>query len=349
VSRKALLVVGPLVQGAALAVVAVAVSTGHASIPLLAAAELVSGFSLGLRSGASTPALRRIVPKEQLADATARTLSRDMLAELIGAPLGGALFKVNRWFPFAADAVSFLFAAAGGAAIRRPLGPDRCEERRRVTDDIRLGLRFVTSQPYLRFMLLWCAAINVILYGFLILLIGIVRYRGGDSTTIGVVNSVALIGGIGGSVLAPAALRVMRARHVLYATAWGFAATVALVAIVPRIWEIAVVLFVATVSVAPLNVVLQAYEVRLVPDALSGRVSSTLGFGIGALQWAGPIVGGLLGGVFGVPHGLLILAALMVPVALALYLVPAVALLDRPVAEVEELPAPDRDNLQLAR
>lgn len=65
VSRKAILVCGPLVQGAALAAVAVAVSRGAATIGFLVIAALVSGLASGLSAGAATPALRRVVPKSR--------------------------------------------------------------------------------------------------------------------------------------------------------------------------------------------------------------------------------------------------------------------------------------------
>ncbi|NEE53657.1 MFS transporter, partial [Streptomyces sp. SID8455] len=67
--------------------------------------------------------LRRIVPKEQIATATAQGMGRDMVAQLVGAPLGGLLYAMGRWIPFLFDAVSFLFVTLGSLLIRRPLGP----------------------------------------------------------------------------------------------------------------------------------------------------------------------------------------------------------------------------------
>lgn len=347
VSRKALMVGGPLAQAVAMAVAAVAVHGHHTAVPLLAAIALAGGLSAGVAKGATTPALRRIVPKEQVGQATGQEMGRDMAAELIGAPLGGALFSVARWFPFAVDSVSFVFASLGAALIRRPLGPDRAVkgaaagERPGVLDDIKAGLRFVRQQPFLRFTVVWASLLNVLAQAFVLLFIALVRHRGGGPTAVGVVNSTALIGGVAGAVLAPVLLAKARATTVLRAGIWGFAASFALVAVVPRWWEIGLVLAVAMLAMVPLNVVIESYVVRLVPDALSGRVAAVNRFGAQALAWTGPLLTGGLVDAFGAPGASLVLGALTIPLALAVHLTGSLAVLDRPVDQAEELRAPE--------
>jgi MFS family permease len=103
--------------------VAVVVHDARAPLPLLIVAAAISGLAGGIASGAQTPALRRIVPAEQMTAASSQMQGRAMAAELIGGPLGGFLFSLARWLPFGADAASFLFEAAGAGLIRQPLGP----------------------------------------------------------------------------------------------------------------------------------------------------------------------------------------------------------------------------------
>ncbi|WP_067464241.1 MFS transporter [Actinomadura macra] len=315
VSRKAILVLSPLVQGAVLAAVATAVATDRASLPLLVAAALAGGLSAGVVTGAEMSALRRIVPKEQLPVATGQMMGRDLGADLIGAPLGGVLFAVTRWFPFAADAVSFVFAAVGALLIRRPLGPDRSAAVRRnsVTQDIAAGIRFVREQPFLRFTVIWGALLNTVTEAFTLLFIALIRYRGGGPAQVGLISSLALLGGLVGAVIGPSVARRVRPQRVLYAAAWAFAATLAACAFVPRPWQIGAVVTVAMLTMVPLNVVLQAAVVRVVPDEFSGRVAAVGRFGTMALQWTGPLVAGLLASLFGVPGAVL---SLLVPVAL---------------------------------
>jgi MFS family permease len=340
VSRKAILVVGPLVQALALGTVALFVAAGHSPLWMLLGTALVSGLAAGITAGATNPALRRIVPKEQLGTATGQEMGRDAAAEFFGAPLGGMLFAVSRWIPFAADAVSFVVASLGAALIRRPLGPDASGDKGSVLGDIRAGVGLVRREPFLRFVVVWGSLLNVIAQGFALLFIALVRYRGGGPTTVGFVSSVALAGGIAGAVIAPVVLRSVRARLVLYVSAWSFVASFAVVALVPRPWQIGAVLLVAMLTMVPLNVVLESYLVRLVPDGYSGRVSAVTRFGGQALQWTGPLLAGVLAAVFGVPGGAFALIALTVPLALALHLTKALAVLDRPLATVEEIAVP---------
>ncbi|MFD0690738.1 MFS transporter [Actinomadura fibrosa] len=330
VSRKAILVLSPLVQGAVLGAVAAAVATGHATMPLLVAAAFAGGLAAGVVTGAETSALRRIVPKEQLPTATGQMMGRDLGAELVGAPLGGVLFAVARWFPFAADAVSFAFASAGALLIRRPLGPDRSAADRGsgVLGDIAAGIRFVRGQPFLRFTVVWGALLNTVTEAFTLLFIALIRYRGGGPAQVGLISSLALLGGVAGAVAGPSIARRVRPRRVMYAAAWAFAAILAACAFVPRPWQIGAVVTVAMLTMVPLNVVLQAAVVRVVPDEFSGRVAAAGRFGTMALQWTGPLIAGALASAFGVPGAVL---ALLVPVtllALALHLTRSLAAMD---------------------
>lgn len=341
-SRKAILIIGPVIQAAALGTVALLAHAGHVSIILLGAMACVSGLASGVTLAAGTPAMRRIVPPAQLATATSQRFGRDMAAEIIGSPLGGSLFAVARWLPFGADAVSFLFASLGAALIRRPLGPDRrgAEERTTMIADIREGIRFVRQQPFLRFVVIFGSLINVVGAAFSLAFIAVVKYRGGTPTEIGLVMSVALVGGIAGAVAAPVLLRKVPARVVLYVTVWLFALAVAGGAVAPRLWEIAVALLVGMIGMAPLNVVIQAYAVRLTPDALIGRASAVMNFGGSSLQWAGPLIAGVLADLLGPPGGALVLAVAVVPFAVSLHVARSLNVLDQSLDEVTEFPAP---------
>ncbi len=336
ISRKAILAIGPLVQGAVLAAVAVAVGTGHAQIGFLIAAGLASGMAAGFVSGAATPALRRIVPREQITTATGQMMGRDLAADLVGGPLGGILFAVTRWFPFAGDAVSFVFASAGALLIRRPLGPDRTDsdERNTMLADIGAGLGFVRRQPFVRFTVVWGSLVNTVAGAFALLFIALIRYRGGSPEEVGVISAIALIGGVAGATIGEALTKRVRPRLVMSVAAWAFTAAFALAAIVPEPWEIGAVVAVAMFTMVPLNVILQAYLVRVVPDEYSGRVAAVGRFGIGTLEWTGPLIAGLLATLFGVPGAAIALIVPMALLAAALHVTKSLAILDVPVADV---------------
>ncbi|MFC1400698.1 MULTISPECIES: MFS transporter [Streptacidiphilus] len=343
VSRRAILVAGPLAQAAVLAAVTVLARADRPSLPLLVAASLLSGLLSGVVMGAGTPALARIVPKEQLATANGQAMSRDMLAQLLGAPVGGVLFGLARWVPFGADALSFVFAALGALNIRRPLGPDRdaAAPRTSVLADVSAGLRFVRVQPFVRFVVVMASVLNMVAQAFLLLLIALVAHRGGGPTAIGLVSATTVAGGFAGSLVAPAVARRFRARVLLCGAVWIFTLGLAVTALVPQVWEIALVVCLTQVATVPVNVVLTTYLMRLVPDGMLGRVAAVNRFGAYALEWCGPLLAGLFVALFGAPGGMLALLVVMVPLAVALMVAPALAILGTPVGEVAELAVPE--------
>jgi len=213
VSRRLILIAVPLAQAALMSVVASSVYAGHVLIPLLAGASLVDGALVGILQGATLPALRRIVPREQFAARAAQEQGLHQAAQLAGSPLAAFLFTASRWLPFAADAVSFVFAATGAALIRRPLGPDRADGtenedgdptgRGSVLADIGEGLRFVRRQEFLRYM------------------VALLMQRGAGPQTIGVTSSAVAAGGILGSVLAGLIIRRLGSRRVFLLGGWS--------------------------------------------------------------------------------------------------------------------------------
>ncbi len=91
----------------------------------------------------------------------------------------------------------------------------------------------------------------------------------------------------------------MKARALLCGAIWVFTVGVAAIALVPQVWEIAVVVFLTQVATVPVNVVLMTYVMRLVPNGLLGRVASVNRFGAYALEWCGPLLAGLFVALFG--------------------------------------------------
>ncbi len=343
VSRRAILVLGPLAQALVLGGVALLIRSGHTDLPLLAVAAALSGLCAGVVLGASTPALARIVPMERLPAANGQAMTRDLAAQLLGAPLGGALFALARSVPFLADGISFVFAALGALHIRTPLGPDRVDQRQRASmlRDVGEGIGFVRDQPFLRFVVVMASVLNMINQAFLLLLIGLVVYRGGSPGMVGVCVAMTVVGGLIGSLFASRVVARVPARAVLCGGIAIFTIAVVAIAVVPAAWQIAAVVCVAEVATVPANVVLQSYVMRIVPDQLLGRVAAVNRFGAYALEWAGPLVAGLLTVLFGVSGGMLGLLIVLVPLVVALALAPALRVLATPLAEVPALAVSD--------
>ncbi|MEU0336830.1 MFS transporter [Streptomyces sp. NPDC006193] len=146
-----------IVRGLLVAAFAAAVVLGHASIPLL----FVLAFTLTtletLFDNAATALLPALVDPAALAGANARLMTGQRLARgLLGAPLVPLLLAAGTAAPFAADAATFLLAAALVASLRaaapeRKPRPAGSTLRREIAD----GLRTLWRDPPLRGL---CAA-----------------------------------------------------------------------------------------------------------------------------------------------------------------------------------------------
>ncbi len=83
---------------------AVAAYVGSLTIPHLAAVALLTGVATGISGPAEMSSLRSVVSREQLPTALSQSQARQHVASLLGGPLGGILYGVARWVPFAFDA-----------------------------------------------------------------------------------------------------------------------------------------------------------------------------------------------------------------------------------------------------
>ncbi|MFI0264645.1 MFS transporter [Streptomyces sp. NPDC017056] len=344
VNRRAILCLAPLAQALSMGAVALLVYQGDPSIAVIGALALAGGLADGLRNAVSMPVLRRIVPKEQVAAATAQSMGRDMVAQLVGAPLGGLLYAMGRWIPFLFDALSFLFVTLGSVLIRRPLGPDRRADdppRPGLATELRDGLRMIKRSDYLVFTMVWGALLNVVAEGFILLFVVLVQHRGGGPAAVGTATSLAVAGGVLGAVVGPWLMGRLGARRVLLLSAWVFVASFAAAVAVPGPWQTGLVVMVAMVAMVPMNVVIESYEVRLVPDEYQGRVAALSRFFVQGLQWIGPLAAGVLADAAGVEGAVLVLTGAMALLAVALHTSRRrLTVLDLPLAEVRELDPP---------
>ncbi|MCE7001112.1 MFS transporter [Saccharothrix sp. S26] len=299
--RRRLAVVANLARGAVVAGLAVAIWTGHASVPVVYACLFLLGVGETVADNATSALLPAVVAAEHLPRANSRLMATHILGnQLLAPPVGAALFVVAAAVPFGVDAASFVVAALLIAAVRGV--PSQAPVRRgTVRAEIGEGLRWLWRHEVLRTLALCLCLMNLTLTGAMSILVLYSGERLGlDPRWFGLLLSSIAVGGVLGTAVAsrlvdrfgPTAL--LRVGLVVEAgTHLGFA-------LARDVWVAGAVLAVFGVHAVVWNVITQSIRQREVPDALRGRVGSAfflLSVGGSAL---GALVGGVVARQFGI-------------------------------------------------
>ncbi|GAB3415511.1 MFS transporter [Flindersiella endophytica] len=293
-NRRRVMIGCEIVRALAVITLVIALLAGRASLPLILVTAAVSGAAGALFGPAQSAALRHIVPTAQLPTASARNEARSYAAELAGPPLGGALFGLTRFAPFLADAISFVVSALAIAGIRRPLQDERTEPHEPVHRAVWLGLKFVVAEPFLRAVLCLAPLVNAALGGVMFLLILMLQDRGVPPAGIGAMQSVILVGGLAGALVAPWLLPRFRTQVLIPMCLCSLTVVVTIAAVVPGTYLIGAVLAAGLLLSPALNAGLFGYQIAITPDAMQGRVDSTIGLLAQGLQPVAPLAAGLL-------------------------------------------------------
>lgn len=310
-----------------LAYVLDALSTWLLLVVVLANGTLSAVFDIGY-----VTYLPSLVPARRLAGANARLEATYSIAGAGGPGIGGMLVQ---WLtaPLAvlADSVTYLLAAVLGMRIRHrepepepPLPGSRSPWRA-----LREGLSVIWKSPVLRPTLVQSAAFNLLgQIAFTLFLLYGVRELHLSSGTLGVVLSIASLGGLAGAVLAGAAARRLGiGRAMVLSMTAGSLALGAIPAVRGEDTAVTVTVLVAglllhELGLAVFNVHSLSLRARLIPDALFGR--ATAGWRLvsnGTLPLNG-VLAGLLGAIFGVRWAIAIALAVLALFCLAYLLSP---------------------------
>ena len=293
-NRRRVMVCCEVVRAVALGALVLAILTGRASLAIIITVGVVSSAAGVLFGPAQSAALRHIVPTVQLPRASARNEARSYAAELAGPPLGGALFALARFAPFLADAVSYLISAVSVALIRRPLQDERRGEHEPLWRSVPQGLGFVMKEPFLRAVLALAPIVNASFAGLMFVLIVVLRERGMPAAGIGAVQSVILVGGLVGALVAPRIQHRVRTPVLIVVAIWFIVALVGAAAFVPGTYAVAGLLALAILPGPTINAGLFGYQIAITPDAMQGRVDSAISLLAQALGPVAPLLGGFL-------------------------------------------------------
>ncbi len=322
--RRAMWTVDVL-RGALVAAFAAAVALGHATIGLLIALAFLLTTLQTLFDNAATALLPAVVPRDGLGRANARLMTGQQIAgAFLGAPLVPVLLAVGAAMPFAADAATYLLAAALVATLRIP-APAR-EPRpagRTLRQEMAQGLRALWRDGTLRALCVSTTLCNVAIGALIATLPLLVTGwlhggHGGYAATLAAYG----VGGVAGGMLA--GRLVDRFGPVRSMPALGALQTACLVALgTVRELPVAVAaLGLFGFSGMVWNVTQTTLMQQRAPEGMLGRISAAFR----TLAIAGAPFGALAGGAVATAWGLntpMLLASALLALAV-LALLPAV-------------------------
>jgi MFS family permease len=312
VNRKRAMLICDAVRLVAYAVLGLLVLTHHVNLPIILATAVVDAFATTIFGSAEMAALRSVVPIASLTTAVARNEARNATAALIGPPLGGVLFSVARALPFLADAVSYGLSLIGVSLIRTPLQQERTKAPGNPLTELREGLRFSVSQPFVRAVLMLSPPINLAFNGVIFASIIILRQEGVAPGLIGTVDTILSVGGLLGAFSAGTLQRLFGIRTLIIGISWAGAALIASAALFTHSILIAVPIALAVFLSPATNAAMFGYQAAVTPDELQGRVMSVIFTAALSLQSVAPLLAGVLYAWIGAQGTILVFAGCIV-------------------------------------
>ena len=310
---------------------AAAGALGALTVPHLMVVSLLTGVSSGVFQPAQGAAIRAVVATEDLSTALSQNQARQHIASLLGGPLGGLVYAVRAWAPFALDTATFAVSCLTVSRIRtdlRPPPPDGAQPPLRV--QLVQGLRFVWDSRFFRSLMFFAATTNLLVNGvFFVVLLRLIRAHY-PAAQIGLVSTAAGVGGILGALAAPYIIERARTGLLTVAIAWMCA-----LPLVPLVWwstpwAACASVFTLLLLNPAANAGIGAYRVAHTPDALQGRVASALQFTSMCVMPLSPLMSAWLLTWLGGDRAVLVLVVLTLLVALALTLTRSIRSVPRP-------------------
>jgi predicted MFS family arabinose efflux permease len=274
--RKRVMVWCDVGRGLATASIPLAMAFDALTVAQLYVATFVEGSLFVFFNIAEVAALPRVVPKEHLPEAAAQNDAGFAAAHIAGPSLGTLLFgAVGRAAPFVFDTFSYAVSAFSLLAIRTPFHTERKRESRPLAHEVVEGLRWLWGNPLVRYMAFLTGGLNLVNAGTPLMLIVLAKDLGAPDTSIGVIFSIAGVGGILGAIAGGQVQKRWRFGQVITTPVASSAVLFPLYALAPSPWLLGIIggtLF----FLSPIyNVVQFSYRVGIIPDELQGRVNST--------------------------------------------------------------------------
>lgn len=322
ISPRSIMLFAEFCRSLTVATVLISMFFGGPSLGHLIVAALIEGTFWVMCNLAETALFPSLVKPVMAQRAMAKSEGVSHLASLSGRPLGGYLFGMGTYIPFALNTA--LFAVSWALYFNLPHESEKRIVRGSLLSDLLEGFRVLLKQEFLRGAIMLVTLTNLLVNTLIMIFIA----GSGDmsSVTVGLVLAVGGLGGVLGAVVA-FFRGAGRSILLVHTWIWVLALLVAMLGAtfgaVAESWPYFAVAFFATgFGGAMSNVAIRATEVTEIPAEELARVVAVARLSsYGALCLAAPL-GGLLVTWHGVTGGSVTLFAVMLILALLVTLVP---------------------------
>ncbi|MGW2559527.1 MFS transporter [Streptomyces sp. NPDC001514] len=278
VDRRMLLIVCNVVRVVLLGLFSLLIFTENVNAFVIFGIAIGSAVCLGISNPTGLAVIKQLVPPSQLTQATAQNQVRYFAATMGGPPVGGALFAVARAFPFLSSAIGFLISTVLLLFIRKPLKVENAApgEKRNAAE----GFRFLARQPVLRLLIIWIMGSNMAFThsGVFLALIATAESRGASSTFIGMLLSIAGVGGLVGSLLAGPVIKRVSPPVLFLTAAWIGPVAAVLLANVSGLVPLGIIVACVFLRGPITSALFLAYLAAMAPDKVQGRVLGAVMF-----------------------------------------------------------------------
>ena len=292
-NRKRLMIAADAVRAAAVGALAAAILLDRAEFWQIPIVAFVEGTGATFFSASYAGALRAIVPVGQLPAAIGAQRAREASVDLVGPPLGGALFSVGRAIPFVFDAASYLSSLLSLLWLRTPFQERREIDTSRLRSQLAEGFHFLWRHPFIRTTSLLYGLGNFILPGVFLVVIVVGKRQGLSGGEIG--GLLAIFGAflLLGSLLSPLFRSTFSTRAILLLEVWAGLGSAAFLAW-PSVYVLTVAILPQALVMTSTDSVVVGYRVAMTPDRLLGRVESVRSTISRLIEPLGPLTAGVL-------------------------------------------------------
>lgn len=267
---------------------------GQPTLAQIMLVAIVEGTLMVFYNLAEVAALPRVVPLQQLPQASGINQAGWYASSIAGPALGTALYQVSRVLPFAVDALSYLISAFTLWRLRGDFSPAPASGPRNLRAEVMTGLRWLWTEKIVRLMALLTGGLNFVQAAVPLLLIVMAQHLGASVAEIGLIFSAGGAGGVLGALLGGRLQRRYSFGQVIMTTLVLQALLFPLYAISPSALWLGLVYGLIQFLGPIYNVVQFSHRIALIPRGLEGRVNAGFRFIAHSLNPVGAALCGLL-------------------------------------------------------